>query len=472
MSDENGSWKTIWIARLSARLRRGESRSPSSRIAPESGACRPATQRASVVLPLPDSPTSPSVSPGRRLSETESTACSGPPGVGKVTLRSLDLERGRSVRSRAHQLIGVPAGGLALEIAARARRAGRAAVGATRQSPVASGQRGWNVQPLGSRVTSGSAPGIGCSDAIGSSRSTIASSRPSVYGWWGSASTPLGRPGLDEATGVHHRELLAELPDDREVVAHEDERELQPRAHLVDQVEHLRLHGHVERRRRLVAEQHGGLGRERHRDHDALAHAAGELMRVRARAAAGSGMPTSPSSSTARARARGARHAEHAPGHLGDLVADGLHGIERASADPGRPSPCARAARVARRAPSAAARRRRAARSRSRSRPSAASAPSARAATGSCPSPTRRRGRARRRPRRRTRCRRPRGSCPRGGRPGRRGRAPRGRGASLRPQHVCEAVADQRQAEAGQHDREARESSRAASASSGTPGRR
>ncbi len=47
------------------------------------------------------------------------------------------------------------------------------------------------------------------------------------------------------------------------------------------QLEDLRLHGHVERGRRLVGDQQLGLVGQRHRDHHALAHAARELVRVR-----------------------------------------------------------------------------------------------------------------------------------------------------------------------------------------------
>ena len=50
--------------------------------------------------------------------------------------------------------------------------------------------------------------------------------------------------------------------------------------HLAQHLEHLRLHGHVERRRRLVGDQQVGLVGDAHRDHHALAHAAGELVRV------------------------------------------------------------------------------------------------------------------------------------------------------------------------------------------------
>ncbi len=47
-----------------------------------------------------------------------------------------------------------------------------------------------------------------------------------------------------------------------------------------DQVQDLRLHGHVQRGGRLVGDQQLRVARQRHRDHRALAHAAGELVRV------------------------------------------------------------------------------------------------------------------------------------------------------------------------------------------------
>ena len=60
-----------------------------------------------------------------------------------------------------------------------------------------------------------------------------------------------------------------------------------------DDVEDLRLDGDVERGGRLVGDQHLRIAGQRHGDHGALAHAAGQLMRIfAAPAAAGSGMRT------------------------------------------------------------------------------------------------------------------------------------------------------------------------------------
>ena len=54
-------------------------------------------------------------------------------------------------------------------------------------------------------------------------------------------------------------------------------------AQLGEQVEDLRLHDDVERRCRLVEYQQPRVGRQCARDHDALALAAGQLVRVAAR---------------------------------------------------------------------------------------------------------------------------------------------------------------------------------------------
>ena len=59
--------------------------------------------------------------------------------------------------------------------------------------------------------------------------------------------------------------------------------------HVLQQIEDLRLDGDVERGGRLVGDDEFRLAGQRHRDHDALAHAAGELVRVIMQAAGGIG---------------------------------------------------------------------------------------------------------------------------------------------------------------------------------------
>ena len=85
---------------------------------------------------------------------------------------------------------------------------------------------------------------------------------------------------LDQPTGVQHADAIAHLADDPEVVADEQHRGAELRLQAGDEVEHLRLDGRIEPGRRLVEDQERRLGCEGHRDHHALLHATGELVRV------------------------------------------------------------------------------------------------------------------------------------------------------------------------------------------------
>ena len=69
------------------------------------------------------------------------------------------------------------------------------------------------------------------------------------------------------------------MPDDVEVVGDEDVREPELPLQVLEQVEDLRLHGDVERRHGLVADDQLRVDRERARDTDALALPARELVR-------------------------------------------------------------------------------------------------------------------------------------------------------------------------------------------------
>jgi len=63
-------------------------RRPSISTAPELDSTMPRSVRAKVVLPLPDSPTSPSVSPGHSSAETPASALMSRPSCWKVFARS------------------------------------------------------------------------------------------------------------------------------------------------------------------------------------------------------------------------------------------------------------------------------------------------------------------------------------------------------------------------------------------------
>src|SRR5260370_1222354 len=79
--EANGSWNTICIARRCGRssdLLRWVMSVPSIRMLPPVGSTKRSTLRATVDLPQPDSPTSPSVSPTPTEKLMPSTACTVP----------------------------------------------------------------------------------------------------------------------------------------------------------------------------------------------------------------------------------------------------------------------------------------------------------------------------------------------------------------------------------------------------------
>ncbi len=93
--------------------------------------------------------------------------------------------------------------------------------------------------------------------------------------------------------------------DDREVVADEQQRQAELVLQIGQQVDDLRLHRHVERRDRLVADDQVGARRQRARDADALALPAGELVRIAADRVARQAAPCPAAARRARsARAR------------------------------------------------------------------------------------------------------------------------------------------------------------------------
>ena len=87
-------------------------------------------------------------------------------------------------------------------------------------------------------------------------------------------------PLLHDLAGVHDDHVVDHLGDHAEVVGDQHQRGARPLLDRLEQLQDLRLDRHVERGRRLVGDQQLRLARERHPDHHALAHAAGQLVRV------------------------------------------------------------------------------------------------------------------------------------------------------------------------------------------------
>ena len=85
---------------------------------------------------------------------------------------------------------------------------------------------------------------------------------------------------LDDGAGIHHRHAVGQRADDRQVMADPDHGRAGLAAQLLRLVQDLRLDRDVERRGRLVGDDQLGLVEEGDGDRHALAHAAGQLVRI------------------------------------------------------------------------------------------------------------------------------------------------------------------------------------------------
>src|SRR6266851_1818227 len=89
-----------------------------------------------------------------------------------------------------------------------------------------------------------------------------------------------GRSHLDDLSEIHHRDAVADVLDQSQIVRDEQIRQLQLLLQIHQQVHDLRLHRDVERRDRLVEHEERRVQRERAGEPDALPLAAAELMRI------------------------------------------------------------------------------------------------------------------------------------------------------------------------------------------------
>jgi hypothetical protein len=68
-------------------------------------------------------------------------------------------------------------------------------------------------------------------------------------------------------------DTLAGLCDNAKIMGDEQDRGAEPSFQVAQKRQNLRLDGDVERGGRLVGDEQPGIARQRHGDHDALAHA-------------------------------------------------------------------------------------------------------------------------------------------------------------------------------------------------------
>ncbi len=75
----------------------------------------------------------------------------------------------------------------------------------------------------------------------------------------GACEERLGRGELDDAPDVHHGDPIADMLDDTQIMSDEDAGQAEFVLEVLQQVERLRLHGHIERRDRLVRDHELGI---------------------------------------------------------------------------------------------------------------------------------------------------------------------------------------------------------------------
>ncbi len=85
---------------------------------------------------------------------------------------------------------------------------------------------------------------------------------------------------FDHFAGIEDVETIAAAADESDVMRHEEERHLACGHNFIDQVEHFRLGGNVERGGGLIGNQELRSASEGHGQYNALLHAAAQLARV------------------------------------------------------------------------------------------------------------------------------------------------------------------------------------------------
>ena len=92
---------------------------------------------------------------------------------------------------------------------------------------------------------------------------------------------------LNDAAGIHHHDAIAEMRHQWQIVADQDQAHAAARHQVFDQAQDLCLHCGIQRAGGFVGDEQLGVRGQHHRDHHALAHAAGQFVRIGLRHARG-----------------------------------------------------------------------------------------------------------------------------------------------------------------------------------------
>ena len=293
------------------------------------------TQLPTVDLPLPDSPTSPSISPGadRERHVVDGVHDAAAAEQLRAGVEVLDEVARPRASARGCRSFGLPGWKQATRCAGRdLAQLRHLACAIVRVGARAARRR--TRRPSSGSSSDGTRPGISLQPAVW--RRPAAGSRRAgraCTGAAGRAKSSCDRRLLDLAPGVHDEHAVGDVGDDAEVVRDQHDRGAEPLADVAHQVEDPGLDRHVERGRRLVRDR-GSSGRRRAPSRSSRAAAsrrrAGAGTRRPARS--GAGMPHEVEqldrALVARALARVAEVAAAAPRRSGGRrVNDGLSDV-------------------------------------------------------------------------------------------------------------------------------------------------
>ena len=269
----------------------GRCRCPRRRTRPPVGSIRRRTERPSVDLPQPDSPTRPA---SRRARSSKRDAVDGAhqptdlaaeqaARIGKCLHQAVDLETGVGWRSRSCRLTST--GALRSTRRSMARRAMSRSGGGCSPAALrrANGQRGAKRQPAGRSAGSGTMPAMVGEPLVRvdvEARDRAAAGRACRGAAGRRRASSTGR-ALDDPAGIHHHDAVGDLGDDAEIVGDEQDRHAELAA--AGRCSRSRICAWMVTSSAVVgssAISSCGLAGQRHGDHDALAHAAGELVRI------------------------------------------------------------------------------------------------------------------------------------------------------------------------------------------------
>ncbi|AMY70978.1 hypothetical protein AKL17_3755 [Frigidibacter mobilis] len=141
---------------------------------------------------------------------------------------------------------------------------------------------------------------------------------------------PAHRGPLDHAAGIHHGNMAGGAGHHAQIMRHQQHGHAHLGLKIGDQVEDLRLDGHVERGGRLVRDQQPRPPRNGQRDHRPLVHAARKAVRVIAGAVLGPGDADAAQQAHRLGPGFGLRGAPAQAHRLGNLPADAANGVEAA----------------------------------------------------------------------------------------------------------------------------------------------